>query len=62
MLEKLLDWQHSDTLYLMRRLFLSAREKGQGQGLLFDANFKGCAESDQLFVSKEFALLLLAQK
>ena len=36
--------------------------KVKGKGRSFDANFKGCAESDQPLVQKGFALLLLAQK
>ncbi|MEY8383232.1 hypothetical protein AALG83_08715 [Christensenellaceae bacterium 44-20] len=36
--------------------------KVKGKGRSFDANFKGCAESDHLAIQKGFALLLLAQK
>ena len=42
--------------------YFKGKFKVKGKGRSFHANFKNCAESDQLLVYKLFFLLLLAQK
>ena len=58
-----INWQNEDA-FLSYMLSILARSRtssrSRAKGLLFHANFKGCAESDQLLVHKLFFLLLLA--
>ena len=57
---KLLGWRNVDAFLFYVLPILRSRSSSRAKGLLPNANFKGCAESDQLLVYKLFFLLLLA--